>query len=186
MQSDTEKAKAIILEIVKEMGGSCHGKTRLYKAFYFSHLFFASDNFLTLGELSEWSIVNMPNGPGIDKGQELLNDLTREGYLSSKQEMVAPVYVENVYACTDKRFPCPLKKNEVESIKKAVEFVNGKTASQLSEMTHEFSNSWNHSKIGEVLNIHQDLMSGEEFGSLREMDWLDAEIEKVFGEPDNE
>ncbi|MBP87557.1 MAG: hypothetical protein CMJ64_12665 [Planctomycetaceae bacterium] len=61
--AEKDRAKRIIIEIIRQADGSFERKTNLYKAFYHAHLKYAADN---PGYLSKWPIVRMPRGPGID------------------------------------------------------------------------------------------------------------------------
>ena len=76
--SDKNRAKQIIVEIVRQAGGVLDNKTNLFKAFYRAHLKFAESN---PGFLSTWKIVRMPNGPGIHRFEVLLGELIADGYL---------------------------------------------------------------------------------------------------------
>ncbi|HQU43004.1 MAG TPA: hypothetical protein PK867_09335 [Pirellulales bacterium] len=60
--------------------------------------------------------------------------------------------------------------DEIEAIKRAVDFVKGKTASELSNITHEFSRSWRMAADGDELNIYIDLEPEEQY--LRRMKGL--------------
>lgn len=63
------------------------GEPKLFKAFYFAHLYYAKAN---VDYLTDWPIVRMPNGPGIDKFQPLLNELIHEGILKVSDELEGP------------------------------------------------------------------------------------------------
>ena len=61
----------------------------------------------------------------------------------------------------------------------AVLFCKDKTASQLSQSTHEHSRSWIEGKDGDTLNI--DLILEEEYAKLRvELDRLSSSLADVF------
>jgi hypothetical protein len=59
------KADAVIIELLRTAAGEWTGKTKLYKAFYFAHLYFANEH---PGQLTDWPIARMPEGPGIHQG----------------------------------------------------------------------------------------------------------------------
>ena len=151
-------AKDIIVELIRQAGGMFEGTTRLYKAFYFAHLFY----FESSGRmLSDWPIVRMPGGPGIDRGASILRALQDDGVLVKSARPKGP-YNETVYRLL----------SEVETdldlagriaIKDACTFVENKTAETLSSLTHEWSRSWNHADSGEELNIYLDLLSDEDY-----------------------
>src|SRR5579872_6868508 len=92
------KARDVILEILRNTDGEWNGKTKLFKAFYFAHLYYANER---PGLLTDWPIARMPQGPGIDKGDALLAGLVRDGYLTVEHFHEGP-YPENRYRLTDK------------------------------------------------------------------------------------
>ncbi|MBN1909414.1 MAG: hypothetical protein JW818_06725 [Pirellulales bacterium] len=159
-QSDRRaQAKRVILEIVRQSpGDEIEGKIRLFKAFYFAHLYYAMKS---ADYLTDWPIVKMPLGPGIDDFPGLIGELVAEGLLTQEQTMVGP-YRTTLYRATE-RFPAqPLSAEAVAAIHDAVTFVADKTGAQLSDITHEFSYSWNQSELGDEQNIYQDLLSDEQ------------------------
>ena len=78
-RDESKKAKQIIKEIIRQAGGRLDGKTRLYKAFYLAHLFYFERS---PGLLSDWPIVKMPNGPGIDDGDILIDSMVAAGEIA--------------------------------------------------------------------------------------------------------
>lgn len=63
------------------------------------------------------------------------------------------------------------------AIKEAVEFVCSKTATELSELTHEFSRSWMEARDGQPLNIYIDIIPDDEYETReREIDALHREL----------
>jgi hypothetical protein len=159
-QSDRRaQAKRVILEIVRQSpGDEIEGKTRLFKAFYFAHLYYAAKS---ADYLTDWPIVKMPHGPGIDDFPGLVGELVADGLLAREQTMVGP-YSTTLYRVTDRLPEQPLSAEAVAAIHDAVTFVADKTGAQLSDITHEFSCSWNESELGQEQNIYQDLLSEEE------------------------
>src|SRR5262249_11867399 len=75
------RAQDVILEILRSADGEWTGKARLFKAFYFAHLYYASER---PGRLTDWPIVRMPQGPGIDRSEELFEELKEQGQLISE------------------------------------------------------------------------------------------------------
>ena len=71
-----EKAKLLLCAIIQAAGGYFNGKTRLYKAFYFAHLFYFRD---FKGVLSDHPVVRMPKGPAVDDGTSILAELQSGG-----------------------------------------------------------------------------------------------------------
>ena len=57
--------------------------------------------------------------------------------------------------------------HELDAVKKAVEWVKGKSATQLSSDTHEHSRSWNATQVGAEMNVYIDALSEAEFERLR-------------------
>ena len=128
-------AKKIIVEIIRQAGGNLTTTTKLYKAFYAAHLYYASQS---PGYLTHWPIVRMPWGPGIGEGEELIEELERIGVLRLETEMVGP-YPATKYSLTGKELPGEkLSSEAISAITSAVNFVKDKTATQLSDLTHEF------------------------------------------------
>ena len=167
-------AKKIIVEIIRQAGSSLAGTTRVYKAFYLAHLYFADRE---PGYLSDWPIVCMPNGPGIDEGDELLHELVVAGVLRTEQQPVGP-YTATVYKLTGKELPGdPLPEAAVAAIREAAGFVKGHTAAQLSDLTHEYSRSWKKAENGSEMNVYVDLIPDEEFQERkRQLELLRHEV----------
>jgi len=157
---DKERAKLIIVEIIRQAGGVLENKTNLFKAFWQAHLEFAKSR---PGYLSTWPIARMPNGPGIDNFDLLLGELMAEGVLETDQIQKGE-FEAFIFALTGQA-PAgePLSPEAVEAVKKGVAFVEGKTATQISKVSHELSRSWNEAKDGEELNIYLDLIPDEEY-----------------------
>jgi len=157
---DRFRAQQVILEIARQSpGDEIEGTTRLFKVFYLAHLFYACD---AVGYLSEWPIVKMPKGPGIDRFDRLLHELLKQEVLETASTHVGP-YPSTLYQATGRMLPGePLEPEAVAAIRKAVEFADGKTGAQLSDITHEFSHSWTEAALGDELNICIDLLSDEE------------------------
>jgi hypothetical protein len=75
-------AEQVVLGLIRAAGGEWEGKRRLYKGFYFAHLYFAEQN---PGLLTDCPIARMPQGPGIHKVSELLSGLTGAGLLEMEK-----------------------------------------------------------------------------------------------------
>lgn len=170
------RAKRIIIEIIRQGGGQLDGHTRLFKAFYFAHLYYFQHN---PGLLSDWPIVHMPNGPGIETGRELIEELVSAGVV------VKEVIYEGPYESARFRLvgnpPTCLDENEVKSIRDAVSFVKGKSATELSDLLHEHSRSWNNGRSGRPLNIYIDILEDARYDAeMDRMGRLREEIASVF------
>jgi len=173
-------AQDVILEILRDADGEWAGKTKLYKAFYFAHLYYANDR---PGLLTDWPIARMPQGPGIDKGDTLLAELVRDGFMTVEHFHDGP-YPENRYRLTDKgRQAGGLPDDARCAIEKATIFCQDKTAAQLSQITHESSRSWNQARDGEILDIHIDTIPDDEYETRKaELARLDGLLSTVLGD----
>jgi hypothetical protein len=169
-------AKDIILEILRQADARFRGKTRLYKTFYFAHLYhYRNGN----GLLCDWPIVRMPEGPGIDEGTDLLHELRADGKIELHSETCGP-YREVHISLTCDQFSA-LGDAEILAIKEAVAHVADRSAAELTNETHEHSRSWLKASDGEVLNIYLDVMDDEEYQkSASEIRKLNADLAAVF------
>jgi hypothetical protein len=159
---DMDRAKHVLVELIRAGGGEWTGKTRLYMAYYLAHLYYAETE---PGYLTNWPVVKMPYGPGIECGDELLNELVPSGVLGRKHTAMGP-YTATAYRLTGKPLAGePLSQEAVCAVEQAVSFVNEKGAAELSELTHEFSRSWNSAQEGQELNIYIDLIPDDEFAA---------------------
>jgi hypothetical protein len=156
-----EKAKTILAGIIQTAGGSFNGKTRLYKAFYVAHLLHFRNHH---GVLSDYPVIRMPRGPAVEKGDALLLELRDQGNLLLSQRPVGP-YVEEVFTLIKPY--AELAPADVDSVRRAVEWIGDKPATELSEWTHEFSNTWADTPNGTQMNIYADLLSELEYSELK-------------------
>lgn len=154
--SDKELAKRIIVEIVCQFG-EVPTKSHLYKAFYFAHLYYAKD---AIDYLSDWPIVKMPFGPGINDGDSLIHDLEKEGFIETNHTYTGP-FPTTEFKATAKSLS-ELSDSAKNAIQRAVSFTQSKTAAELTEITHEYSHSWNQAENeGEELAIYIDLLGDD-------------------------
>lgn len=155
-------AKRIICELIAAAGGVFCGTVRLNKAFYFAHLYYWRDE----GDvLTDYPIVRLPNGPCIDDYDILLEQLAAEGRISISTRPLGP-YTETVYQLTSgQRFNH--EGPPAAAILRAVEFVDSHSAVELSDITHEYSRSWQETPNGKEMNIYTDLLSDEEIWELK-------------------
>jgi len=153
---DKERAKAVILEIIRQAGGKLHNKTNLFKAFYHAHLEYAKAN---RGYLSTWPIVRMPKGPGIDWCDRLLGELTSDGSLKIRQVKRGNRYAF-LFSLSGKR-PAEntLPEGSAEAIKRALARIDGKTADEVSGESHR--RAWESARNGEEMNIYLDLTESD-------------------------
>lgn len=157
---DKEKALRVLAELIRQAGDEwLEGRTRLFKAFYFAHLFYAAKS--PCG-LTNWPIVNMPNGPGIHAAEELLAELERRQWITREPAMTGP-YPSEKYHINQIPDDLGLSQEERESVRQAFATVQGRTAQELSAFVHEFSRSWQRTKSGEELDVYLDIIPEDEF-----------------------
>lgn len=161
---DINKAANVLRVIVDASGGEFEGRLRLVKAFYFAHLFHLKE---TGKFLTDWPIVRMPKGPGIDSLKSILDHCKSESILSEAQSSVGP-YPEYRYRTAEIHSDRDLDEKERNAIIKAAIFVSSRTGSELSEITHEYSNAWQQAVDGEELNLALDLLDQEQFTYLQQ------------------
>jgi hypothetical protein len=153
-------AQRVILELIRSAGGTWDGTTRLFKAFYFAHLYYNRDE---PGILTDWPIVRTPRGPGIHNSPTLLRGLVKNGFLTVEQIHEGP-YPDSRYRLTDKGAAEPTLSDDAQAaVKAAAEFVLPRTAAELSQLTQERSRSWRAARDGDVLDIYIDLIPEDEF-----------------------
>jgi hypothetical protein len=182
MKGDTmprTKAENVVLEILRSADGEWTGKTRLSKAFYFAHLFYASEQ---PGLLTDWPLARMAEGPAIHDSDKLFGQLTRAGLLVIERVHEGP-YPEYRYRLADReKEMLALPEDARKAIQKAVLYCRDKTASQLSALTHEQSRSWKLGKDGDLLDIYIDLIPDEEYTERQaEIDRLASQLPAILG-----
>jgi len=174
MTPDRERAKRVILEILRQANEPV-GKTRLFKVFWLAHLFYSKK---VRGYLTDWPIVRMPNGPGIHRAELLLEELTAQGLIAVRREPRGP-FTEIACSLTGKDIGGELPPAATDAVREAVNYLRGMTASSISELSHEFSRSWNEQADGEELNVYSDLIPDDVY-EKREQELL--EIKKAYEE----
>lgn len=151
-QENRERAKQIILQILKQSEDGELGKTKLFKAFWIAHVLYAKKN---PGYLSAWKIVRLPHGPGIDQGDNLILQLKESQDIKLSHK---PVGVRTETVCMLLKDPPTnlLPAGAVDAIASAYRIVESQTADQLSEWSHAYSRSWNETANGQDLDIYTD------------------------------
>lgn len=155
---DKERAKAIIVEIVRQAGGRFRNKTNLFKAFWRAHVSYAESH---LTALSDWPIVRMPMGPGIDKFNILLGELLTEGILEAEQVQHAD-FTGFVFHLLPGA-PASLAADEIAAVKAGVAAVDGKSASDVSDDSHDRSRAWQMAADGAELDVFLDAIPEAEY-----------------------
>jgi len=148
-----------------------HRQDPALQGFYVAHLLYAEQE---RGYLTAWPIVRMPFGPGIDCGDELVTELEMSGVLKRKKVPEGPWQSTRYELSGAGSDGDKLSAAEKRAIKQAVDFVGSKTATELSDLTHEFSRSWIEARDGQPLDIYIDIIPDEEF-DRRERD-IDRQI----------
>lgn len=173
------KAQDVILEILRNSDGEWVGKAKLFKAFYFAHLYYANEN---PGLLTDWPIARMPQGPGIDKSSLLFDELVKDGHLIIESVHEGP-FPEYRYRLTEIGQASARPAQEARAaIKEATLFCAPLTAAELSQITHEQSRSWIEGKDGDILNIYIDTIPDDEYEKRRsQMLELDNQLAQVMG-----
>lgn len=170
-----ERAKNVIVEIARQSSGDAiEGKVKLFKAFYFAHLYYAGDE---VSYLTEWPIVRMPRGPGIDDFAMLIDELVDEGRIRVEHITVGPYPSVRFCATDPAQHP---NAGAVKAISKAVRFVSNKTGGELSDITHEYCQSWATTPNGSELNIYSDLVRRDPAAEKRAENVSKA-VNEVFG-----
>jgi hypothetical protein len=174
--SNRERAKRLILEILRAAGGGL-GKAVLFKAFWLAHLYYVKK---APGYLSDWPVIHMPTGPGIDQGDALLRELAGEGLLQQTHEPNGP-YTEMHCRLTDKPLEAGLSEAAVAAVQEAVAFVKQFTAAGLSQWSHDASRSWRETAPGEELDIYADLIPEDEFEEAeKQVEAMSKAYEDIF------
>lgn len=153
---DAEKAKRIVCSIIQAAGGELRSATRLYKAFYAAHLIHWQQQ---TGVLSRYPIARMPNGPGIHAGDRLLREMADDGLIEIRSEAIGP-FQSAVYTSIGKEVE--LTEGEQQAVQAAVHWIQNRSASELSDLTHSHSRSWIEGADGDILDIYEDNLDDAE------------------------
>lgn len=175
---DRAAAEEVVLDILAVRGGRFASKTLLYKAFYLAHLYYWEEND---GVLTKYPVVHMPEGPGIEHGDDLISGLISSGRLKKEVHAVGP-YREEVFELLQPRPVDP--SNPVQTaIRKALDFIGTKTARQVCDEIHERSRAWKQGGSGEDLPIYLDVFTDEEMDAVRSAQEETAALfRSTFGE----
>ena len=157
-EAQKDRAKRIIVELVRQAGGVFYNKTNLFKAFWRAHLAYSADH---PGYLSAWPIVKMPQGPGIDRADQLIGEMLEEGWLTLTEQSMGQ-HTGLVFALGDTVPPCALDRQAVAAIREGVAAVDGKRASTVSDESHRDSRAWNQAEMGKELDVYIDLVPDDE------------------------
>ena len=174
-------AQNVILQILQAGDGEWSGKEKLHKAFYFAHLYYANEH---PGLLTDWPIAKLQHGPGIHRGEELIDGMVRDGLLEVELAHEGP-YPEYRYRLTEKArgLGSSIPPEARQAIEKAALFCKDRTAPELSMMTHDRSRSWNEGQLGDILNIDIDTIPDDEYQRQQQrVKELSKDLAGFFGE----
>jgi hypothetical protein len=176
-RQERDRAKQVILHILK-MAGVGLGKSKLFKAFWLAHLFYAKNY---PGYLSGWKIIRLPHGPGIDKGDDLIFQLKKSGIITVGHEPKGP-YLETICRLVKEDALTDLPEAADTAINTAVSVImRHDTAMQISEWSHEFSRSWNVTPNGSELDIYSDLIPDDVYHERKlKLDELNEIYDDLF------
>jgi hypothetical protein len=152
-------AQQVILELIRCANGEWVGKKKLFKAFYIAHLYYAEEQ---PGLLTDWPIVRMPEGPGIDNSGKLFGELVQQGLLAIDVVHEGP-FPDYHYKLTAKASESSLPEDARGAIKEAVDFAAPRSAEELTQITHERSRAWRETKDGDILDIYIDTIPEDEY-----------------------
>ena len=187
MQSDQasqkERAKAVIVASIRAAGGKFKNRTNLFKVFYLSHLIHMARHGRSL---TSWKIQKLQRGPVPRKGDSLLDALEQDGVIVQPTVPRGPYFARDANIVDDSKalqVEQELTPIEVESVVDAVDYLQRKNATEVSEWSHDFSRAWRKAEIGEALDIYVDLIMDEaEYDGIRErLGKASSTVESVFG-----
>lgn len=160
--ADRERAKQLICKIVALNGGRVVRMGHLYKAFHAAHLYYWEN---AQGQLSDYPIVKMDKGPGIDRGKDLVAELVREGRIRTSTELIGP-YPATVLEFVGDASSEERNSPESKAILDALEFVRDKDTNELAIATHK--RAWNSVTYGAEMDIYLDTLTDEEVEELND------------------
>jgi hypothetical protein len=176
-----ERAKRVIVEIVRQAGGMLQNRSDLFDAFYHAHLIYAEAH---PGYLSTWRMVKAPDGPAIDRVDELLGELVADGFLRDND-------LGGHYGTSfpfefvgDRSLDEKLESEEADAIAAAVKIVQGHSGTRVSANPHALSRAWRDAAIGEELAIYCDSVPENEFQERhRSMEIIVAGLKAAWSTP---
>ena len=171
---DRAAAEEVLLDIIAVRGGRFESKTLLYKAFYLAHLYYWEAQ---EGVLTKYPVVHMPEGPGLERGDDLISGLILSGRITKDVDEYGPFRTE-CFTLVDAR-PVDPRNPRQAAIRKALDFIGTKTARQVCDEIHERSKSWKRGHSGDELPIYLDVFTDEELATV----WASGkEVDALFSE----
>jgi len=177
-EHDRQRAKSLLVFIVRAGSDGILGRARLYKAFYAAHVIYLRDHGRAL---TPWPLVHMPYGPGVDEGDALLQELESERAVLAERALVGP-YAASRYRPGPESSRYRLDEAPAaEAVTKAVTWVEARSTAQLTADTHDFSRSWQATRDGEELPIALDTMSDDEYATaIRSVEAAKEDLGALF------
>jgi hypothetical protein len=177
MTPNKERAERVILEIIRQAGGNI-GKTNLFNSFWIAHLYYFK---AARGYLTDWPIVQMPHGPGIDRADELVRELIARGSITGSHIPCGP-YTEITYQLTGKPIGDDLPAEAIQAIQTALQDVQQpRHNGTVSTWSHDFSRSWKTTPNGLELDIYSDLIPDDVYEERqRQLVQMKKDLEDLF------
>src|SRR5260370_20036873 len=121
--ADAAQGKQVILEIVRQAGGSLEGDARLHMAAYVAHLYYFEE---CPGILTQCRFVKAFNVPAIEGSDQFLRELVESGALAAEVVKVGPFPLTRYYLGDQATLLPSLDLPAVDAVRKAVQFVQPK------------------------------------------------------------
>lgn len=160
--SSWDRARDLLWQIIAMAGGELSGKTRLNKVFYEAHMNSWNDS---AKMLTDYPIVRLPHGPGVDNLDVLIEELVEQGRLRVEAQKNGP-YLEFVYRLREAP-PADPETFRVNAIQKALQETSEFTGKELSQRSHDRSRVWNQRTNGQELDIYADAVEQSEIDEVR-------------------
>lgn len=145
VQFDREKFKEAILLLASYCPSEELGNVKLHKMLYFADMM----TFLEEGRpLTGVDYLKQKFGPTARHLTSVVDELAREGRLSVRETEYHGFYKKD-YALAAPFEPMRLSKREQQLLREVADFVRGKTARQISEISHNAA--WEAAELGEVI-----------------------------------
>jgi hypothetical protein len=109
----------------------------------------------------------MPNGPGIDRGDQLILELIHSGQIERIHQPKGP-FTETKCRLAIQAPEGQLPEAAIQAIRAAVDDVSKRSAESISEWSHDFSRSWSDTPNGEELDIYTDLIPDDVYEERRQ------------------
>ncbi len=145
VQFDREKFKEAILFLASYCPPEELGNVKLHKMLYFADMM----NFLEEGRpLTGVDYLKQKFGPTARHLTSAVEELTRDGSLTVKEAEYHGFFKKD-YVAAQPFKPSRLAEREVALLEEVADFVRGKTARQISEISHNAA--WDAAELGEVI-----------------------------------